>query len=503
MADIMNTVAAGVWSLALIGLILLTGLYYTVRMGFPQIFQAKEMLRLLRVRGEAEGGLSPLQSFVFTAARTFGVGNIAGMSAGIYFGGPGAIFWLWVLAFFGSALAILEGTLAQTFKTVFSGGFRGGPARYMRCGMNNSRLGRVFALVYSLVTVVSLTFLMPGVQSYYIVQGATEAFGVHRMAAGVVLTMLLGLVIHGGIGRMGRTTLRISPLVGSLYVLVSVVVILANADEVPGAFALIFRSAFGSDAVFGGIFGYALQWGIRRGVLANEVAVGTSAILSATSSVSHPAQQGLLGGLSVYIGTLFVCTTTTLMILVTGSYNVAHPAGGFLFEGVPGVAYGNPYVSHAIQSVIPVPGFGQLFVALAIFFFAFVALTAFYLHAESNLSYLLGDRPGAFVLLRTGFLLSVFLGTLIAADTIWAMADIGFGTMAWINVTALIVTGNLGVRIYRDYVQKLRAGGLLAFDPRALDIRHGAEVWVKKCDAANRKEDHGYNASHSDHGVRL
>lgn len=491
MAEFMNRIAANVWNMVLIVLILLTGLYYTIRMRFPQITQFKEMMRLLRMRGKEGGGLSPLQSFIFTAARTFGVGNIAGMSAGIYFGGPGALFWLWILAFFGSGIAILEGTLAQTFKTEIHGGYRGGPAYYMVGGMKNKTMGRLFGLVYSVVTVISLTFLMPGVQSFYIVQGVNEAFGLNRLIAGIVLTVLLGVVIWGGLNRMGRATLRISPAIGTLYVLVSVIVIAANFGELPAAFFQIIRSAFGTDAVFGGIFIYALQWGIRRGVQANEVAVGTSAIISATSSVSHPAQQGLLGGLSVYIGTLFVCTTTTFMLLLTGSYNVISAAGGFVFEGVPGLEYGNPYVSHAIQSVIPIPNFGNIFVALAIFFFAFVALSAFYLHAESNLSYLLGFRPFAFLLLRLAFLGAVFTGTLVAADTIWAMADIGFGTMAWVNVTALLIMGGLGVRIFFDYTNKRRSGiDNPEFDPFELGIQSGAEVWIqKKNQSERRKED--------------
>lgn len=487
MADFLHAAAAHVWNRGLIVLILLTGLYFSVRMRFPQLTQLKEMLRLLGARDAGASGISPLQSFVFTAARTFGVGNIAGMAAGMYFGGPGTLFWLWVLAFFGAAIAILEGTLAQTFKRPMRGGYRGGPAYYMVAAMRPGRLGKIFGLCYSVVTVISLTFLMPEVQSYYIVQGLNEAFGADRLLAGIVLTVLLALVIQGGLNRMGRATYRISPTVGTLYVLVSLFIIFANLHRVPEAFFLILRSAWGRDAAFGGITAFALQWGIRRGVQANEVAVGTSAIISSTSEVSHPVQQGLLGGLSVYIGTLFVCTTTTFMILLTDSYNVQSPSGGFVFEGLPGVEYGNPFVSHAIQRVIPIPNFGNVFVALAIFFFAFVALSAFYLHAESNLAYLLGNHPAGHFILRVLFLGSVFFGTQIAADTIWAMADIGFGMMAWINLFSLLLTGHIGVRIYYDYINKRKTGVLdPPFLPKDTGITHGAEVWES---LLNRKEE--------------
>lgn len=480
MNAILENIASKIWDMPLIFLILGVSVYFSVLMKFPQFTQFKEMLRLLKERGESEQGLSPFQSFIFTAARTVGVGNIAGMATGIYFGGPGAIFWLWVLALFGSSVAIIEGTLAQTYKKVINNEYKSGPANYMAEGFSNPKIGKVFAILYSIITTISLTFLMSGVQSYYIVEGLHEAFKIPTLPLAIVFTVILGIVIFGGLKRMGRTAQKISPIAGLLYVVMSLIVILLNITKLPEVVGLIFRSAFGNDAIFGAMLGSALQWGIRRGVHANEIGIGTSAITSATSQVKHPAQQGLLGGMSVYIGTLFVCTTTTFMILMTGTYNVVNPSGQIVFEGVKGLNYGNPFVAEAIQSVIPIPNIGNIFVALAILVFAFVALTAFYLYAESSFSYIIGDNKTAFTILKICFLGAVFGGTLVVSDTIWALADIGNGLMAWTNILALLFVGHKGAKIVGDYITKRRQGeSEPEFDPSQVGIDPDTVIWKK------------------------
>lgn len=481
MANFLNTLAGYLWSMPLIILVLVTGLVFSIKLGFPQVRQFKEMLRLMKERGSSSEGLSPLQSFIFTAARTVGVGNIAGMATGIYFGGPGAIFWLWILAFFGTSIALVEGTLAQTYKKVINGEFKGGPAFYMEKGFKNKELGKLLAVIYSIVTFISLTFLMSGVQSYYIVQGLHNAFNVNTVLTGLILSAVLGIVIFGGLKRMGNTAQRISPIMGFIYVVMSIIIIILNIGKLPATIALIFKSAFGTDAVFGAIFGSAVTWGIRRGVHANEVGIGTSAVTSATATTSHPGAQGLLGGLSVYIGSLFVCTTTTFMILMTNSYNVIGADGNFVFEGVKGLDYGNPFVARAIESTIPVPGLGNIFVALAILCFAFVALTAFYLYSESNLTYLVGGNKGAIIILKICFIVSVFVGTIVASDTIWAMADIGNALMAWVNIFALIFIGNHGIRIYKDYEEQRKAGvESPIFNAKKFGIEDVEDVWGRR-----------------------
>lgn len=483
MVEILSFLAEKLWAMPLIFLILATSLYFTFRMKFPQITQFREMSRLLKIRGASQEGLSPFQSFIFTAARSIGVGNLAGMAAGIYFGGPGAIFWLWFLAFFGSSIAIIEGTLAQTYKEIVNNEFKGGPANYMAKGIKNKKIGKIFALLYSFITFISLTFLMSGVQSFYIVQGLKEAFHINGLFMGLALTVLLATVIFGGLKRMGQAAQKISPTIGLIYVTMSILIIILNIQKFPSTIVLIIKSAFGSDAIFGAILSSALQWGIRRGVHANEVGIGTSAVTSATSTVSHPVQQGLLGGMSVFIGTLFVCTTTTFMILMTNSYNVISPSGSkLIFEGVKGLEYGNPFISHAIQKTIPLPNFGNIFVALAILFFAFIALTAFYLYAESNLAYIVGQKKIFYFLLKIGFLCAVFIGTIVASDAIWAMADIGNALMAWINIIALIIVGNKGILIYNDYIQQ-KAEGILnpVFHPDRLGLKVDKRIWDSTC----------------------
>lgn len=214
MSGLFNQIAGLLWGLPIIFLILGVSVYYTVIMKFPQFTQLKEMFRLLKERGESEEGLSPFQSFIFTAARTIGVGNIAGMAMGIYFGGPGAIFWLWVLALFGSSIAILEGTLGQTYKQVIHNEYKSGPANYMAKGFKSKKLGKGFAIAYSLITAISLTFLMSGVQAFYIVQGLHDAFNLPVIILAIAFTLLLGIVIFGGLKRIGHTSQKLSPIAG-------------------------------------------------------------------------------------------------------------------------------------------------------------------------------------------------------------------------------------------------------------------------------------------------
>ncbi len=477
MVDFLNKLAGLLWSMPLIILVLVTGLVFSIKLGFPQVRSFKTMIKEMKEKGSSDQGLSPFQSFIFTAARTVGVGNIAGMATGIYFGGPGAIFWLWILAFFGTSIALVEGTLSQTYKSVVNGEFRGGPANYMEKGIDNKALGKFLAMLYSLVTVICLTFLMSGVQSFYIVKGLHDAFSINSLILGIVFSALLAVVVFGGLKRMGNVAQRLAPTMGLLYVIMSIIVIVVNIGRLPSTIALIFKSAFGTDAVFGAIFGSAVSWGIRRGVHANEVGIGTAAITSATAKVSHPASQGLLSGLSVYIGSLFVCTTTSIMILMTDSYNVIDKAGKLIYEGAKGLDYGNPFVSQAIEKTIPINGLGNIFISLAILCFAFVALTAFYLYAESNLVYLIGGNKVGIVLLKIGFIGSVFVGTIVASDTIWAMADIGNALMAWVNIIALILVGNKGIKIYKDYEKQIKEGKKPVFDGDKLGIDNVSEVW--------------------------
>lgn len=444
MAEVLKRINEIAWGMPLVILVVGAGIYFSIRMKFPQFRYMKEMVRIMGSGRDSEHGLSPLKTFIFTAARSVGVGNIAGMAAALFTGGPGSIFWLWVLALVGSSVALIEAILAQTFRVKVFGEYRGGPAYYMSRGMKNKKVGKVFGMAYAIVTVIGVAFLMSSVQAYNIAHGFEDAVGGSYIIFGIALAALMGFVIFGGLKRIGETAKRISPFMALLYILMTLIIVIVNIKELPRVIALIVKSAFGAEQVFSGIVGSAVTMGIRRGVFANEVGIGTSAI----------------------------------MMLMTGCYNVSDGKGGFLFEGLPGVEYGNGYVSAAINSVIP--GIGKIFVAGAIFCFAFVALLAYYLYSESNLLYIFKENKNAVMILRSLFVLAILIGSLLSADTIWTMGDIANAFMAWINVVALIILGNLGIRIFKDYDKQKKSGvENPKFDPQKLGLGKECETWDK------------------------
>lgn len=479
MSRILTTINDILWSMPLVILVLGAGLYFSVRMAFPQFRYMKEMIRNMGKGSDSSRGLSPARAFIFTAARTVGVGNIAGMATAIFFGGPGAVFWFWILALIGSAVALIEAVLSQIYRQTVNGEYRGGPAYYMEHGIRNKKLGRAMAVVFAALTILCFVFLAPTTQSYNITQGIATAFHLPVIAVGIVFTGFLAFIILGGLKRIGTAAQRISPIMALLYILMALVIIVMNIEKLPGVFALIFQSAFGTDQVFSAIAGSAVSWGIKRGVFANEVGVGSSAVTAAVGEVSHPVKQGLSNALSVFIGTFFVCTTSAIMMLMTGCYNVSDGSGGLLYEGLAGVEYGNGFVSAAIDTVLP--GVGAPFVAIAILCFASVALLAYYLYGESSLFYLFPNAKKLHWAMKICFIGIVFLGCLLSADSVWTMGDIGHGVMAWVNIIALFLLGNQGIRIFKDY-DKQRKNGVEEpeFDPEALGLEDVSETWKNK-----------------------
>ena len=476
---ILGKINAALWSMPLVILILGAGLYFTIRMGFPQIRYFKEMIRVASTGGDSEKGLSPLKSFIFTAARSVGVGNIAGMAAALFYGGPGALFWLWILAIFGCTVSTAEATLAQTYKQEVNGEYKGGPAFYMKHGMKNKKFGAIMGSIYAVVITIGIVFLMSPVQSFNIAKGISDAFHVPTIAIGIAFALLIAVVIFGGVKRIGNVAQKVFPFMAIAYMLVSFAIIIANISKLPDVIALIFQSAFGVNQIMGAIVGTAITRGIQRGVFANEVGQGTSAITAATAEISHPAKQGLIGSLSVFIGTFFVCTPSVIMMLMTDSYNVSDSTGKLIFEGLPGVDAGNGYVSSAINTLLP--GFGEIFVAISILCFAFVALLAYYHYAESNLSYLFGSNKTAVTGLRICFVACIFLGSILSAATIWTMGDIAAAMQCWVNVIALFFLGNTAVKIFKDYDNQKKNGiKEPIFDPDALGLDNTSDVWRKK-----------------------
>ncbi|MDB5746004.1 MAG: sodium:alanine symporter [Massilia sp.] len=475
MNELVSTINGIIWSPALIALCLGVGLYFSLRSRFLQVRHAKEMLRLMFEGKSSEQGVSSFQALSMTLAGRVGTGNIAGVATAITFGGPGAVFWMWAVAFLGASSAFVESTLGQVYKEQIGKEYRGGPAFYIEKGLGM----KWYALTFAFATILATGLLLPGVQANSIAEGLQTATGLDRSYTAAGLAIVLAFIIFGGVKRIATFAEVVVPFMALGYILVAVVIIALNIERLPGVMQLIFSSAFGLDAGFGAILGLAIMWGVKRGVYSNEAGQGTGPHASSAAEVSHPAKQGLVQGFSVYIDTLFVCSATAFMLLITGQYNVEGPDGAAMFTGVKGVASGPGYVQTALENVMP--GFGALFVAIALLFFAFTTIVAYYYIAETNISYI--DRharhPWLKFALKLAIIGATIYGTVKTADVAWALGDIGVGLMAWLNLVAIVLLRNVAFKCLRDYEAQKAAGKDPQFDPVALGIK-GADYWERR-----------------------
>ena len=452
--NIINGINSIIWSNALIVVALLSGVFYSFKTKFVQIRMFKEMLRLLFGGKASKQGVSSFQAFAIAISGRVGTGNIAGVATAIALGGPGAIFWMWVIAFLGSASAFIEATLGQLYKQNIGGQYRGGPAYYIEKGLGI----KWFAVVFATATVISSALFLPGVQANSIAAGIKSAFDIDTTYTGLAIIVFLSVIVFGGVKRIGKFSEIVVPFMAIAYVFVAVVIIGLNFREIPEILKLIVTSAFGANQAFGGIAGMAILWGVKRGIYSNEAGQGTAPHAAAAAEVSHPAKQGLVQAFSVYIDTLFVCTATAFMILFTFQFNVIDPDGGFLFEHIPGVEYGPEYTQMAIESQFP--GFGKIFIAISLSFFAFTTIMAYYYIAETNMSYLDSEnkRPWMIWVLRALILGATFYGAIKSAALAWAMGDIGVGIMAWLNFIAIFLLRKPALAILKDYEKQKKAG---------------------------------------------
>ncbi|HBI71473.1 MAG TPA: sodium:alanine symporter [Massilia sp.] len=475
MNELVSTINGIVWSPALVVLCLAVGLYFSLRSRFLQVRHVREMTRLMFEGKSSEQGVSSFQALTMTLAGRVGTGNIAGVATAITFGGPGAVFWMWAVAFLGASSAFVESTLGQVYKEQIANQYRGGPAFYIEKGLGM----KWYALTFAFATILATGLLLPGVQANSIAEGLQTAVGIDRNVTAALLAIALGFIIFGGVKRIATFAEIIVPFMALGYIIVACVIIFLNIGQLPGVLKLIFSSAFGLDAGFGAIIGMAIQWGVKRGVYSNEAGQGTGPHASSAAEVSHPAKQGLVQGFSVYVDTLFVCSATAFMLLITGQYNVEGPNGVAMYTGVQGVASGPGYVQTALENVMP--GFGAIFVAVALLFFAFTTIVAYYYIAETNIAYI--DRharhPWLKFVLKVAIIAATVYGTVKTADLAWALGDIGVGLMAWLNLVAIVLLRNVAFKCLRDYEAQKKLGKDPQFDPLALGIAN-AHYWERR-----------------------
>lgn len=447
-----------VWNPALVVLLLAAGLYFSVRTRMVQVRRLPMMVRSLFGKKSDEQGISSFEAFCIALSGRVGTGNIVGVATAIAFGGPGAVFWMWVVAFLGASTAFVESTLAQIYKFPHESGFRGGPFSFIERGLGRKSLGIAFAVV----TVIGCGLFLTTVQANGASMAVKNGFLVNPLASGLMMAFLLGLVVVGGIKRIAWVASLITPLMAVGYILMSLVIIGHHIQEIPAVFASIINGAFGFHPVCGGILGTTIAMGVKRGIFSNEAGQGTGAIVSAAAAVDHPARQGLAQAFSVYVDTLLVCTATALMILVSGTYNIIDGSTGeLLLAQAPEL--GNNYVGYTQAAVDTVfNGFGGKFVSVAMVFFTFSTLLAYYFYSESSIIYLFRNRyPKAEKLVIRVFqavmIAMVVFGAVREADLVWKLGDIGVGLMAWGTVVAILFLCPQALKSLKDFENQLKS----------------------------------------------
>ena len=483
-AQLVGTISGWIWCQPMIWLCIITGLVFTIALKGFQFRNNREMWRLLIHTEPSENGTSSFQAFALAVAGRVGTGNIVGVVTAIAYGGPGAVFWMWIVALLGAATSFAENTLSQTYKEKINGTYRGGTAFYIKAGLG---LGGV-AVLFALCGFLSNGVLNIGVQSDAIASAMNHAFGIPTWLIGLFLVVALSAIIFGGLKRISDFTAKVVPVMSVVYILVALAMVIVNYRQIPSCLGMIFSSAFGTNAVFGGIVGSAISWGVKRGVYSSEAGMGTSGQHGATADVSHPAKQGLVQALSVYVDTLFVCTATALILLMTGMYNVYDGAGNVIYNGIAlDTEAGIAYAQDAVGCLLP--GFGKIFMAIAMLFFAFTTLLAEYNISESCLLFLNGkflENKVALTVFRCWFMIPVFVGCIIPTETAWACADIGTGLMFWLcMITTLMLTPTVK-KIWEDYVAQRKEGKDPIFRPSKCGVKN-AELWEEIADKYEAK----------------
>ena len=444
-----------VWSPALVVLLVGAGLYFSVRTRFVQVRRIGLMVKSLfapahKDESGAQKGISSFQAFCVALSGRVGTGNIVGVATAIALGGPGAVFWMWIIAFLGASTAFVESTLGQMYKFPHATGYRGGPFCYIEQGLKSRPLGVLFAIL----TIIGYGLFLVTVQANGMASAASNTFGVSPLVSGLVLVFLVGLVIIGGIKSISRVASVVTPFMALGYIVFTIIVIALHIDTVPAVFMSIVNGAFGIKPVAGGILGSTIMMGVKRGLFSNEAGEGGGAIVSASASVSHPAKQGLAQAFSVYVDTLLICTGTAFMILCSGTYNIFDAkTGEMLVAQAPEL--GANYVGFtqaAVDSVMQ--GFGGAFVSVALLFFVFTTIMAYYFYAESSIMYMFRGRKGEKAMVwvfRFALLGMLVFGAVKEAGVIWQIGDIGVGITAWINVIALLILCPQAIRALKEF----------------------------------------------------
>ncbi|NBB69969.1 MAG: amino acid carrier protein [Alphaproteobacteria bacterium] len=460
------------WTYVLITVLITIGLAFTIGSRFVQFRYFVEMFRVL---GQAfkhhTGHVSSFQALTLSVAGRVGAGNVAGVAVAITLGGPGAVFWMWVVGLIGMATSFFECSLAQAFKIADfkTSTFRGGPAYYMERGLGSRKLGMIFTLL--LLFTFGLAFV--ALQSFTASSSLEQAFDVPMHITGIVMTIVVGLTIFGGVQRISRVTEIIVPVMAVAYVIVALVVVGINYTEVPGVLALIVKSAFGLEEAVGGGIGAAIMMGVRRGLFSNEAGLGSAPNVAAVAFVPHPVNQGIVQSFSVFIDTAIICTATALIILISGIHETSAVEDGVVLTQL------------ALQD--HVGPWGETFVSVILTLFAFSSILYNFYLGENSSSWMTPDNPIFFIVFRLLMLVLILWGSMQDLTTVFSFADLTMALLAVFNLIALALLMKVSFRLMDDYDQQWRAGKVPIFDPDKFpDLKIDREAWKDAAEAVDR-----------------
>ena len=450
--DFLNTLF---WNYVLIYGLLAVGIYFTFRLKLIQIIHFGEMIRAVRgSRSTDKAGISPFQALTISLASRVGTGNLAGVAVALYLGGPGAIFWMWMVALVGMATAYSESTLAQLYKTRGPAGmYRGGPAFYISKGLGMPWLGAIF----SVCLILSFGLIFNAVQANSIASAMEGAFGVPKLGVGIAVAAVAGVVIFGGLRKIALVAEFVVPFMAIAYLAVALYVVIVNFSAVPDVVMLILRSAFGFEPAAGGVVGgvaAAMLNGIKRGLFSNEAGMGSAPNIAAcaTPDPHHPSSQGFVQALGVFIDTILICTATAIMILLSG---VLDPGSGIT---------GTELTQDALD--VHIGAAGSYFIAIAILFFAFTSIIGNYSYSENAMIFLgIGGKTGL-TILRSALLIMVVWGAYQSVATVFNAADASMGLMATLNLIAIVLLSGTVAKLTKDYFDQKRAGQEPVFHAR-------------------------------------
>ena len=451
------------WSYILIAMLLGCALWFTIKTKFVQFRMIGEMIKVLSESTSKQEGrehhISSFQAFMVSLASRIGTGNLAGVATAITVGGPGAVFWMWIVALLGSSSAFIESTLAQLYKVHGKDSFIGGPAYYMKKGLKQPWMGILFAILI----IFTFSFAFNSVQSNTICAAFEQAFQVDHTLMGIILTVMSLIIFFGGIQRIAKVSSIIVPVMALGYIILVVIIIGMNIQLLPQVLETIVSHAFGWEQALGGGIGIAVMQGIKRGLFSNEAGMGSAPNVAATADVTHPVKQGLIQALGVFTDTLIICTCTAFIIL---------------FSGVPltGEANGVQLTQMALSNEIG--SFGSIYVAISILFFAYSSIIGNYYYGEANVRYITNNKMvmTIFRVLSGGM---VLFGSLASLDLAWSLADICMGLMTICNLIAITLLGKYAYRLLEDYREQKRMGikHPLFTKDKMKDIEADIECW--------------------------